>query len=45
MKHTKSDLLQMQSLPLSAKILMGKTPQELEREMKAILGGDIKKLG
>lgn len=23
----------------------GKTPQELEREMKAILGGDIKKLG
>lgn len=25
--------------------VVGKTPQELEREMKAILGGDIKKLG
>ena len=25
--------------------VVGKTPQELEKEMKAILGGDIKKLG
>ena len=25
--------------------VVGKTPQELQREMKAILGGDIKKLG